>query len=101
MSNELYDGPCEAGCISFHGGEKRHHKDCGYYPSSLTKLNADRLEELEARLATAIEEKDSAIRDVLQAIQRNTSDEWVKNLRLTHVKRMIGLMRKELKGETQ
>lgn len=46
-----YDGPCEAGCVSFHGGEKRHHPDCGYYPSSLTKLHADRIEELEAKLA--------------------------------------------------
>lgn len=50
-----YDGPCEAGCVSFHGGEKRHHPDCGYYPSSLTKLHADRIEKLEAKLAKAVE----------------------------------------------
>lgn len=47
MSDDLYDGPCEAGCQHFHGGEVRHHKDCGHYPESLTKLNADRIEELE------------------------------------------------------
>jgi len=51
MSDDLYDGPCEAGCISFHGGERKHHKDCGHYPHSLTKVNADRIAELEAKLA--------------------------------------------------
>jgi len=50
MSDDLYDGPCEAGCISFHGGERKHHKDCGHYPHSLTKVNADRIEKLEAKL---------------------------------------------------
>jgi hypothetical protein len=55
MSDDLYDGPCEAGCISFYGGERKHHKDCGHYPHSLTKVNADRIEELEAKLAKAVE----------------------------------------------
>lgn len=50
---DLYDGSCEAGCKSFHGGEKKHHPDCGHYPESLTKMNADRIEELEAKLADA------------------------------------------------
>ena len=50
MSDDLYDGPCEAGCQHFHGGEVRHHKDCGHYPESLTKLNADHIEELEAEV---------------------------------------------------
>lgn len=40
------DPKCEAGCISYYGGEKKHHKDCPYYPESLTKLNADRIEAL-------------------------------------------------------
>ena len=48
MSDDLYDGPCEAGCQHFHGGEVRHHKDCGHYPESLTKMTNDRIEELEA-----------------------------------------------------
>jgi hypothetical protein len=30
--------PCEAGCLSFDGGEKKHHRDCEHYPESLTKL---------------------------------------------------------------
>lgn len=46
-----YDGPCEAGCLSFHGGEKRHHPTCGHYPHSLTKYNDDRIKELEAQVA--------------------------------------------------
>ena len=40
------DPKCEAGCISYYGGEKKHHKDCPYYPESLTKLNADRIRAL-------------------------------------------------------
>ena len=48
------DPKCVAGCVPFYGGEKRHHTDCPYYPESLTKLNADRIEELEAKLAMAV-----------------------------------------------
>ena len=40
------DPKCEPGCISYYGGEKKHHRDCPYYPESLTKLNADRIEAL-------------------------------------------------------
>ena len=29
---------CEAGCMSFDGGEVKHHRDCVHYPESLTKL---------------------------------------------------------------
>ena len=29
---------CEAGCMSFDGGEVKHHRDCTHYPESLTKL---------------------------------------------------------------
>lgn len=29
---------CEAGCMSFDGGEVKHHRDCTQYPESLTKL---------------------------------------------------------------
>lgn len=56
------DPKCVAGCVSFYGGEKKHHKDCPYYPESLTKFNADRIEELansvavlEDKLAKAVE----------------------------------------------
>ena len=29
---------CETGCMTFTGGEIRHHKDCTYYPESLSKI---------------------------------------------------------------
>lgn len=54
------DPKCEAGCISYYGGEKKHHRDCPYYPESLTKLNADRIEALLAE------------RDALRAAQSYT-----------------------------
>jgi hypothetical protein len=44
------DPKCVAGCIVFYGGERKHHKDCPYYPESLTKVNADRIEALEKAL---------------------------------------------------
>jgi hypothetical protein len=70
MSDDLYDGPCEAGCISFHGGERKHHKDCGHYPHSLTKVNADRIEELEAKLAKAVEAMED---DMIYGVITHTS----------------------------
>ena len=49
--------PCQAGCLSFDGGEKKHHRDCEYYPESLTKLwhdtEADYIAEIE-RLRTTL-----------------------------------------------
>lgn len=45
------DPKCEAGCQVFYGGEVRHHKDCAYYPESITKMfdeAKDRLREFEA-----------------------------------------------------
>jgi hypothetical protein len=33
---------CEAGCVVYHGGERRHHPDCVFYPDSFTELH-DRL----------------------------------------------------------
>ena len=32
---------CEAGCKVFTGGEIKHHKDCQYYPESLSKMYDD------------------------------------------------------------
>jgi hypothetical protein len=64
------DPKCEAGCISYYGGEKKHHRDCPYYPESLTKLNADRIE---AQLAE---------RDALEA----------ENQRLREAGRLLSLM---------
>jgi hypothetical protein len=37
---------CEAGCMTFTGGEIRHHKDCVFYQESLTKIHDDLLAEM-------------------------------------------------------
>jgi hypothetical protein len=55
------DPKCEPGCISYYGGEKKHHRDCPYYPESLTKLNADRIEALLAERDTLREEAEGAL----------------------------------------
>lgn len=49
----LYDGRCVAGCQHYHGGEIRHHPDCGHYPDSLTRVNADKIASLLARAEKA------------------------------------------------
>ena len=58
------DPKCEAGCISYYGGEKKHHRDCPYYPESLTKLNADRIEALLAE-RDALEAENQRLREAL------------------------------------
>ena len=58
------DPKCEPGCISYYGGEKKHHRDCPYYPESLTKLNADRIEALLAE-RDALETENQRLREVL------------------------------------
>jgi hypothetical protein len=32
---------CLPGCKKFHGGEIQHHKDCFYYPESLSEMYDD------------------------------------------------------------
>lgn len=46
---------CETGCQVFTGGEIRHHKDCVYYPDSLTKMTDD----LRAQLEQTQKERDA------------------------------------------
>lgn len=41
---------CEAGCITYTGGEIKHHKDCVFYPESLTKMYDDLKAKYEALL---------------------------------------------------
>lgn len=36
---------CVAGCVMYHGGEIKHHKDCPFYPESRTKMYDDLKEE--------------------------------------------------------
>lgn len=65
----LYDGHCEAGCQHYHGGEIRHHPDCGHYPDSFTKVNADKIASLLARA-----EKAEAERDVWKKLAGDMAD---------------------------
>ena len=39
---------CETGCQHHTGGEVRHHKDCVYYPESITKIFDETTKKLEA-----------------------------------------------------
>lgn len=55
---------CEAGCMSFDGGEVKHHRDCVHYPESLTKLWHD----TEAAYQAEIERLRSALRSCLEVI---------------------------------
>lgn len=111
------DPKCEPGCISYYGGEKKHHRDCPYYPESLTKLNADRIEALLAERDALREEVEGAhlviidaraevlkLREALGEIERNTgSTAWLSQLKRPHLLRMIGVIRgiasAALKGE--
>jgi len=40
--NKIIKEPeCVAGCMSYYGGEVKHHKDCPYYPESISKMYDD------------------------------------------------------------
>lgn len=39
---------CETGCMCYTGGEVRHHKDCFYYPESMTKMFDETTKKMEA-----------------------------------------------------
>ena len=61
-----FDPKCEAGCLPFDGGEKKHHQDCVHYPESQTKMLNDALAENEAM--------NLALGDIL----RSDDLEWIK-----------------------
>ena len=44
---------CEAGCMVFHGGEKKHIKECGFYSDSLSQ-SYDTLKEENKKLRNAL-----------------------------------------------
>lgn len=73
----MFDPKCEAGCISFDGGEKKHHRDCAYYPESLTKL----WHETEAEYLAEIERLRAALRDVIGMLDDPTGNEHVRDMR--------------------
>ena len=44
---------CIAGCKTYNGNETLHHKDCPFYPESLSKLydkSLERIKELEREI---------------------------------------------------
>jgi len=51
---------CETGCKYFHGGEIKHHKDCFYYPESLTEMY-DKLKTKDKKLITKLADDICAI----------------------------------------
>ena len=72
---------CVAGCKAFDGGERKHHRDCPYYPESLTKIWHDTEDALRAenrRLCsilsgalaeyTDLEGKNARLREALEEI---------------------------------
>ena len=64
---------CEAGCMGFEGGERKHTKGCVFYPESLTKLYADkdkRIAELEAALTRQADNMAYAVNNM------NIPDRW-------------------------
>ena len=42
----MENNKCEAGCKIYTGGEIKHHKDCFYYPDSMSKTFDDMKAEL-------------------------------------------------------
>ncbi|MAK86542.1 MAG: hypothetical protein CMK96_06290 [Pseudomonas sp.] len=63
----LYEGPCEAGCRYYHGGEVRHTPGCGHYPNSLTKVFEDQIAALEVeaqRLREALEAAAASLTEI-------------------------------------
>lgn len=61
---EVREERCEAGCVAYYGGERRHHPDCVFYPDSFTELH-DRLvrdhAELQAQNARLKSSLDAAL----------------------------------------
>ena len=58
---EAREERCEAGCIAYYGGERRHHPDCVFYPESFTKIHDElarahaELQAQNARLQAALD----------------------------------------------
>lgn len=59
---------CEAGCMSFDGGEVKHHRDCVHYPESLTKLWHD----LEDRYVRDLSTLEIALRKIRNEVGTST-----------------------------
>ncbi len=58
---------CEAGCMHYHGGEVRHHKDCRYYPESMTEM----LDAAEAEAEAKVKQVEDDMLYELHFIEQN------------------------------
>ena len=56
---------CVAGCKHFTGGEVKHHKDCPYYPESLSKMYDDLKEDVDKLNEPAASKCDGGEREAL------------------------------------
>ena len=61
---------CEAGCKSYDGGERKHHKDCPHYAESFSKMFDDQAARIEAQAAEI-----ERLREVLGWVA-TLSDAW-------------------------
>lgn len=50
---------CVIGCRIFFGGEIQHHRDCEFYPDSLTRFNDDLMFKLQSELVATKREFES------------------------------------------
>tara|TARA_R110000850_G_scaffold113085_1_gene227689 strand:+ start:905 stop:1219 length:315 start_codon:yes stop_codon:yes gene_type:complete len=66
---------CEAGCMVFDGGERKHHRDCVHYPESLTKLWHD----TEIEYLDKIDALESELSDAVETAHRRGAVEWTKS----------------------
>ena len=57
---------CQAGCVSLTGDEKRHHKDCFYYPESFTKMYDDLKFDYEALKSVSERVEEMQTKDFLE-----------------------------------
>lgn len=55
MSKDKAAEKCCAGCKMYYGGEIRHHKDCVFYPESLTSIY-DKMDAENVQLREALRE---------------------------------------------
>lgn len=46
MGNEKLEPQCDAGCMVFTGGDRRHTKTCPHYPESINKMLDDAREDI-------------------------------------------------------
>jgi regulator of replication initiation timing len=54
---------CVAGCNVFYGKERKHHKDCPFYPESLSKMFDD-LQAENAKLKAKVERYEEALIEI-------------------------------------